>query len=63
MTVEPPHDDDFSIEQNGVQPRKDKHLRADLWQIIGGSLDDADKWIVKHGRTAAEEKIRARWLK
>jgi len=63
MTVEPPHDEAFSIEPGDVQPRTEKNLRHDLWEVTGGSLDDVDEWIATHGRVAAEEKILARWSK
>lgn len=62
MTVEPPADETFSVDQSDVTPRKDENLRQELSFVLGRPPGEADEWIEQHGRTNAEEKIRSYWL-
>jgi len=62
MSVEPPPDETFSVDQSDVQPRNYKALRRELSFVLGCDFEAAEDWIEQHGQENAEEKIRSYWL-
>jgi len=62
MSVEPPHDETFSVSQTEVTPRGESQLRQELSFVLGVDPGTADEWIAQNGRVNAEEKIRSYWL-